>query len=94
MIKDDVRRNLAKKALEMRKMAYTPYSHFKVTVPYTPAAILKMRLLHRETAQSALQFLKRSVKEKGNSVPSPLPEERRTAVNRTIVLPAVYAGRL
>ena len=30
MIKDDVRRNLAKKALEMRKMAYTPYSHFKV----------------------------------------------------------------
>ena len=31
-----------------------------------------MRLLHRETAQSALQFLKRSVKEKGNSVPSPI----------------------
>ena len=30
MIKDDVRRNLAKKALEMRKMAYTPYSHFRV----------------------------------------------------------------
>ena len=30
MIKEDVRRNLAKKALEMRKMAYTPYSHFKV----------------------------------------------------------------
>lgn len=30
MIKDDICQKLSKKAQEMRKMAYTPYSHFRV----------------------------------------------------------------
>ena len=61
---------LIKEAIEARKMAYTPYSHFKVGAAlltvmekFIVAVILKMQAIHRATVRSVLHSLKLSAKE-------------------------------
>ena len=53
---------LIKEAIEARKMAYTPYSHFKVE-KFIVAAILKMQAIRRAIVRSVLHSLKLSVRE-------------------------------
>lgn len=61
---------LIKEAIEARKMAYTPYSHFKVGARFLQlmekfivAAILKMQAIRRAIVRSVLHSLKLSAKE-------------------------------
>ena len=60
---------LIKEAIEARKMAYTPYSHFKVGAAihrrgkYIRAAILKMQAIRRAIVRSVLHSLKLSARE-------------------------------
>ena len=61
---------LIKEAIEARKMAYTPYSHFKVGAALLTAdgkiyraAILKMQAIRRAIVRSVLHSLKLSVRE-------------------------------
>ena len=62
---------LIKEAIEARKMAYTPYSHFKVGAAllltadgkFIVAAILKMQAIRRAIVRSVLHSLKLSVRE-------------------------------
>ena len=61
---------LIKEAIEARKMAYTPYSHFKVGAAlltadgkFIVAAILKMQAIRRAIVRSVLHSLKLSARE-------------------------------
>ena len=70
--------SLIEQAIEARKNAYTPYSHFAVQhfweklAGSTQDAILKTRHTHRQIVLSGRRFLRQSARASTNFQPLPL----------------------
>lgn len=71
--------SLIEQAIEARKNAYTPYSHFAVGAALlgklagsTQDAILKTRHTHRQIVLSGQRFLRQSARASTNFQPLPL----------------------